>query len=230
MLHPSRLLLTAALPALLFVSCATDSATRADADAGPEAKAEREASEAADLEHAIHIAELDLEKARVETEGAVSAAATRLEVARLEAQEVELSAEAFAAEREVKLDEARLALDRSAGRAKDAELELAELEAMYADEEFAEKTKELVITRGRREMEFAQRALELAQRRLERLQNVELPEKARAIETKRIEAAAAVESAERAMRVAELSRALGLAKAEKALEDARKKKADGADA
>ena len=40
-----------------------------------------------------------------------------------------------------------------------AAAELAELEAMYSEEEFAAKTKELVLARSRRNLEHAQRAL-----------------------------------------------------------------------
>ena len=66
----------------------------------------------------------------------------------------------------LQVDSAKLEVDRDRGNLLDQRAELAELEAMYAAEEFAKTTKELVIQRGRRHVAHAERDLELTERRL----------------------------------------------------------------
>src|SRR5438093_7140442 len=51
------------------------------------------------------------------------------------------------------LDEHKITLDAQTYRAEEAKDEQAELESMYKEDEFAKKTKELVLKRGRRQME-----------------------------------------------------------------------------
>lgn len=57
------------------------------------------------------------------------------------------------------LEERKISLERSVHRADHAKDEYGELVAMYEADEFAKSTKELVLKRGRRELELADRAL-----------------------------------------------------------------------
>jgi guanylate kinase len=65
------------------------------------------------------------------------------------------------------IEEKRIALDAQGNYADEAKDELAELEAMYKEDEFAKATKELVIKRSRRQMELADRRLAVARREFE---------------------------------------------------------------
>ena len=203
-----------ALSGCLLASCAaTSESTPAAASSATDADE--------DDDHEVRVAELKLTKVGLEGDGARADATVSLDVARAKAAAAHAALDAFTEARAVRLDGARLDLDRAQGRATDAELELAELEAMYADEEFAEKTKELVINRGRRAVEHAQRALEIQRRKLARLKEVELPADLKKLELAVLEADAKLEGAGRACRVAELEGAIDLAQAEEALREAR---------
>jgi hypothetical protein len=87
----------------------------------------------------------------------------------------------------------QLSLDRSKQSMEESKQELVELEAMYKQEDFAELTKELVISRGRKRLEFSQRGFELAQKAQQELVGHDLPKK-------EMEANQAVEKAEKALR------------------------------
>jgi hypothetical protein len=96
------------------------------------------------------------------------------------------------------LDKGRAELAGTAGEYKfksmeESKQELVELEAMYKQEDFAELTKELVISRGRKRLEFSQRGFELAQKAQQELVGHDLPKK-------EMEANQAVEKAEKALR------------------------------
>ncbi len=84
----------------------------------------------------------------------------------------------------VKIKESKISFDQAKNRAELAKDELNELIAMYNADEFAEMTKELVLKRGRRNVEFSQRRLAVQAEKLERLQKVELPKKQHELENK----------------------------------------------
>jgi hypothetical protein len=92
-------------------------------------------------QHAVGLAERDLQLAREELDHFVNI------------------------EKELSRAESELSLDRTRGRLDDSRAELQQLLDMYKDEEFAESTKELVITRGKRGLEQSERSLELAEMR-----------------------------------------------------------------
>lgn len=77
------------------------------------------------------------------------------------------------------LEERRIGVDHSVYRAEEAKDELAELESMYKADEFAKATKELVIKRGRRGVEMADRSLAVARRELAELENHTMPQRER---------------------------------------------------
>jgi len=142
-----------------------------DEEPAGEATAAEEQPEEVDLE-ALEVARDEargnMEKARLGAQISQIEAESRLDGARadLEAARIELEHfEAVTAPRE--LAEKELSLDRSKGRLFEAEAELAQLVAMYEDEEFATSSKELVLERGRRGVDFSKRSLALAEEALE---------------------------------------------------------------
>lgn len=79
----------------------------------------------------------------------------------------------------MKLDDGQLDLDQAIQRRTQQQQELEELEAMYKQEELATLTKELVISRERKGLEFAKRALDMMTKNIEHAKSVELPRKSR---------------------------------------------------
>lgn len=82
------------------------------------------------------------------------------------------------------LEEKKIALDQSTYRAEHSKDELGELTAMYEADEFARTTKELVLKRGRRELELAERSLAVVKKDIAHLESVVLPERERALRQK----------------------------------------------
>lgn len=126
------------------------------------AAADDEADLGRDLQEArieLTATELSVDKRRRDSTHEIEKAERQVEAAR-HAQKVFLEIET-----PLEVDELRLDLDRDRGRLDDQRAELVELEAMYAAEEFAKTTKELVIQRGRRQVAHAERDLELTVRR-----------------------------------------------------------------
>ena len=93
------------------------------------------------------------------------------------------------------LEEHRIRLERSIHRAEHAKDEFDELQAMYAADEFAKSTKELVLKRGRREMEMAQRSLAVEQKEFAHFEQVELQKRERDLQHKVAEATAELRKA-----------------------------------
>ena len=187
---------------------------------GEESAAEKEraarkrAAELAEKEHELAMARIELRLAAMKSED--EAVDARLAVRRAEA-EVQEAERALVAYRDVEAPLARgrsaLTLDRARGRAEDSQAELKELEAMYAEEEFALSTKELVIRRGRRSLEHAQRSLALEEIESTHQSEHEIPAKTRGLERALEKATAGLESARRALERGELEREMRMAKA-----------------
>ncbi|MBL8756459.1 MAG: hypothetical protein JNK15_24405 [Planctomycetes bacterium] len=77
------------------------------------------------------------------------------------------------------LEEKKIGIDQAVYQAEHAKDELGELEAMYQADEFAKKTKELVLKRGRRSLEMAERSLAVARKENAHFEQVGLPERER---------------------------------------------------
>jgi hypothetical protein len=120
----------------------------------------------------------------------------------------------------LELDERALALDRAKQNVLEAEQELAELEGMYAQEQFAGTTKELVLTRGRARLEMSKRDLDLAQRRAEQTKSFEHKKRERELGEHVTKAQVAVDEAKAKLEKQKLESALSLRRAQHALEDA----------
>jgi hypothetical protein len=82
------------------------------------------------------------------------------------------------------MEERRIGLDHQIYRAEEAKEELAELEAMYKEDEFARSTKELVVKRGRRQMEMADRSLAVGKKEFELFERHTLTERERDLKQK----------------------------------------------
>lgn len=82
------------------------------------------------------------------------------------------------------LEERRIELDRAIHRAEHQKDELGELTAMYEADEFARSTKELVLKRGRRELEMAERQLAVARKETTHFETVVLPQRERELRQK----------------------------------------------
>ena len=118
------------------------------------------------------------------------------------------------------LAESQLSLDRAHHRRELQVDELKELEAMYAEEDFAEMTKELVLKRGRKNVEFAERSLELAMRKFEVKRTEELPKRQRELEQKVVAAEGELRDAEVGREKNEIQVELDLMEARTKLEEA----------
>ncbi|HEX5052569.1 MAG TPA: hypothetical protein VFZ65_12410 [Planctomycetota bacterium] len=117
-------------------------------------------------------------------------------------------------ERPRELEEKQLELDQSTYRAEHQKDELGELTAMYENDEFAAATKELVLKRGRRELEVAERRLALAKKSMRHAEQVEMPRRERELRRKLADAEIEHEKAQLAAKKAALELDLAQAKAE----------------
>ena len=227
-----RLILPASL-VLLAASCASVSA---DKPAGGGAKAAAKSDDngdADDLQAKLDKAEIKLEIARLDAANGEAAAARALESATLEA---EMAAQALANFSEVQqpLDAAEqaLSLDRSSQRVKESQQELEELEKMYAQEEFADLTKELVLDRGRSQLEMAKRSHDLTLKRAAQERDYAWPRRERELADKVAASQRALEEAKSRAAKGALERKLALMDAEEAVSKARealeKQAGDGA--
>ncbi len=144
-----------------------DAESNSDDDAGDkeekyQIEATKNARKLAKLERDRNIAGERLAKARMSE----AHAATDQETARTRAEQ-ELALEAARMnkfrDREVpnRIAWAELRLKQAQDRVKDSEEELHQLELMYAEEDFADQTKEIVLDRSRRRVERSHRDLEL---------------------------------------------------------------------
>ena len=117
------------------------------------------------------------------------------------------------------IEEKRIAFDSMKQRAKEAAAELAELEAMYAKDEFATSTKELVIDRGRKQLEFAQRRMAVEAQGFEHFEQHTLVMRMRDLQV-------AIDDAKRALAKAQRSRAKTVLEHELAVAKERNKRQD----
>ncbi len=173
-----------ALPVLLVASACASGGTRASqagapgAGAGKGDDAEGAADKALKKEREVGYAKAELEIAKLsaasemrEAENAVTEASQKLDTAKKDRDNYKNL------EKPNKLADKQLDIDRAAWRMEESRQELAELEGMYKREDFASLTKELVLQRGKKSLEFAQRGLELAKKDQEGLAGHDLPKK-----------------------------------------------------
>ena len=152
---------------------------KADKKSGKKSTEKTDSDDASKQDQArrkLEIAEQKLAKARqaaehgeVETESKITAAEQTLIIATTKLQQLEQHIAPN------KLARAELGLQGSQDRFNESQEEMTQLELMYAEEEFAEKTKEIVLERGKRRLERSRRDLEIRRRELEFTQSHDLP-------------------------------------------------------
>lgn len=150
-------------------------------DGGAKAKPSSKAADSKDtdftaLEFSLEMAHRKLASAKLSAELGMIEAEHKVAMAQVDVADAQFELdEQTRVVAPQRLAEADLSLDRSAGRLADSRAELAQIVAMYAGEEFAESSKELVIERSRRGVEQAERSLALQRAEREHLETVELP-------------------------------------------------------
>jgi hypothetical protein len=213
-------LVLAVLIAATFPACKTPDAAPAaepqqaaqgggDKDKKPEAekKADERAAKEKELRNkkreldyariAIETGKLDREMRTLAAERTLANAKHELE----KAQNVDVLTKTLSLREK---DEKQLGIDSQTYRAEEAKDEQAELESMYKDDEFAKKTKELVLRRGKRQVELADRSLDLAKREQGQFVDHTLPDRERDLRHKLEEARLDVQKAELEQRKAAL--------------------------
>ena len=194
----------------------------APAAAGEEG--EDAARKLADQRWELEQARLDLRSAELDAELALRKADRAVGDAEQDLAEAQVALAAFLeGEREHQLGEAQVGLARQENRAVEARMELEELEAMYAEDEFAGKTKELVLERGRRNLALAERSLELDRIELQLLTETELPMKERELRRELRTAEEELADARTAREQAELDQERKLRKARHTVEEHERK-------
>ena len=172
----------------------------------------------------LMMAELEFQAAQASHERAMEAAQYGITTAQ---RSLDLAKEELAHFENVEMPlagaESDLSLDRTRGRLDDSKAELQQLVDMYADEEFAESTKELVLTRGKRGVEQSERSLELAEKRAEDKHSFELSRKADAFAFKVAEAERNLKLKVDALATAELDGKTKMLRAENKVEKAKTK-------
>ena len=174
---------------LVFLALAACSTTGSKSGGGPAdaPAAKPAAAKGEDAAEALAKKKFELECARLEqrikklgNEAEERSAASEIDEAERGLRDAREALEKFRShEKPVKLDESKLDLDQAIQRRTEQQQELDELEAMYKQEELPTLTKELVLSRGRKALDFAKRALELRTKNIEQANTVELPRRER---------------------------------------------------
>lgn len=193
-----------AIPTLLLplalLGCAAQGQGSEAASAPPKPADAGEKGDDADAADKIQKAEREVDYAKLELDVAKLSAAAEGRDADQSVVEATQKLEAVKKDRDNyknaetpnKLAGNQLDIDRSTQFMEESKQELDELEGMYKKEEFASLTKELVLSRGKKKLEFARRGLELAKKNQEQLTGFEIPKK-------QLELDQAVDRAEKAL-------------------------------
>jgi|SoiMethySBSTD1v2_1073268.scaffolds.fasta_scaffold239907_2 hypothetical protein len=169
--HPRLAALAAGL-ALLSSACLTGG----EKSAGPpaEASADKDADAAAKAS-ALDVARLELKAAQLEAASQDTAAGQAVGVAETEVEQARKALEQADKSAAIRVRESENALKRARVRLDETKAELGELQGMYAEEDFAEKTKELVLARGQSQVDLATAELEVEGLRHDLLTRDSLP-------------------------------------------------------
>lgn len=182
------------------------------------------------LEGEVEVAKWELQLSELSSERDARSAREEVQAKEVSHREAELALQAFLEhERPNKVTGKKIDLDQRRNRMWEAEQELEELQAMYSQEDFAKTTKELVLERGKRNVDIAKRQLDLGEREMGAMEKIELAGKERDLREKLRQAELAHQQADAKLAEGELSTKIKLAKSkaglrekEKALEKARK--------
>lgn len=213
--------------ALTFVACESmphSAGTEASAKSGESSDEAVEAKdEVAKAERALEDAKIELRIANADAEGAGRKSTDEVDGAE---NALRIASEALdhfmKAERELELSQVTLGLDQASWRVEAEKQELAELEAMYKRDDVATLTKELVLQRGKKGVEFAERGLAHEQREASAKRDFELPRKQRELEFEKKEKENALRDARAEAAKGKDEVALKLRKAQAEVDDAEK--------
>ncbi len=200
--------------AFTFAGCASGPETN---DAAPK---RIDAPEAAAKERELRVARSELVVATAEAKAKALERTHQLEQAVDEADKAKTALAVFTnKELPNKTASAKIGLDSARYSVDEARAELDELVAMYSAEEFAQKTKELVLQRGRRRLEIAERrlAVETAEFAIE-TEDL-LPRRGKELANAAREAERKVERMRLEHEIATLQQQLAIEKAQKAVLD-----------
>ncbi len=200
---------------------------RVDDPKAAEAESRAKARKAEKRAHELELARMELELAGKEAERELQECKRKAEDARRELDEARRAMEHFRVKSPRELADKQLDLDRSAQGKIEAEQELREMEATYAKDQFATDTKELVLMRHRKRVEFATRGLDLAQAEFNDVKLVDLPRREREHEQKLRDAEAGLRNAEFAVVREELGNRMELARKRWAVAELERPEDDG---
>lgn len=190
-------------------------AKKAEAEAKAAArKAEKKEREIAYARMELAIAEMGAQADLVDAEQGLEHARQELETARTELQHFQK------VEMQLDQEDQKLDLDRSAENVVQQKQELEELMAMYKADEYAKMTKELVVRRGKFQLEMAERSSALEQKRAADHQSHTWPMKARELSLSVTKAEQAVGAAEAKLAKTKSQNELDLLRARHRLADA----------
>lgn len=149
----------------------------------PEEEREKVEKERRDLarkkartERDIEMAKLRLERARLAIELAERSNAQSLAKSKAELELAQRKLKTFKERNKPeRINRAELSFQWSQDNAREAQQELEQLEMMYKEDEFADKTKEIVLERGKRRLERSQRSLAIETEAIATLKGETLP-------------------------------------------------------
>lgn len=174
------------LAALLLASCASNPSTEstpgnagASGDKANPGKAdEAKAEELRKKKRELDYAKMQLEITRLDVQADERASKIAVDNAERDLTNAKAERDNFVnVLKPLETAERMLALDGSKQRVVESEQEMKELEGMYAKEDFAGSTKELVLTRGKSHLDMAKRDLELDKQRVEQMNSFDHPKK-----------------------------------------------------
>jgi len=155
----------------------TTGAEEGGAAAPATVNAEEAAQNAADAADRVDLARRKLERAQLDVEMGRREGDLALAKARVELDLARKELEHFLAfEQPQRLASGQLDLQQTADGMSEQQEEMQQLELMYAKDDLADKTKEIVIVRGKRRFERAKQRLELATKAQTDLRDVQLPQ------------------------------------------------------
>jgi hypothetical protein len=186
----------------------------------PKKKAEDKADELRKKEHELDYARRGLKLARLDQESAGREAQNAVADAEFELKEALDAREHYrAVESPLKVNEETLGIERAQEYRERQSQELAELEAMYQQEDLATLTKELVLRRSKMDLVLADKALAIENQQLVDLQGHGIPKKVRELEQATVKAEKKLAEAKAKLARHTSSKELELLKAEHSVED-----------
>jgi hypothetical protein len=158
------------------VRIAIDDDTSGEADGKAKAEGDDKSGEAEDKANELAIARMELEIARLATETERTEASNAVARAQREFGEAQKALSHFQnIEAPLRLKDSALDVEKETHRLELERLELKEILAMYAADEFAKANSELVVMRETKEVEFGERDLAITQAKHAELTSFELP-------------------------------------------------------